>query len=252
MQVNSTNSAFGESQISLNKAKEEEKTALKRIADKRPLEATDGSNLAIADSLLAQANSMAQGIRNANDAIGVLQIADATLSNVTATADRINELSVRLGNPVLTQDQRNMVINESQALTQSINDAVDQATFNGKNVFSGEMSFMTANGVESIMLQRPETGQMAVTNQQSVLDFLQQVNSKRVDIGSAQMGIESGINSSMVREVNVRAAEGNLQKDDLAENYNDLNRAILLGNATMFAQSHNAQYLKSRVDQLLA
>ncbi|HIS08831.1 MAG TPA: flagellin [Candidatus Scatomorpha intestinipullorum] len=240
-----------ESLINLNKAKEEEEKALQKISSPRPIESTDGASLAIANALLAQANSMSQGIRNANDALGVLQIADGTLSTLTDSAIQINELSVALGNPALNSSQRAMIQNEATALTQSMNDAVSQATFNGKNVFSGQMSFVTGNGTESINLQAPNTANLSVNNQQSILDFIEQVGMSRADIGAAMNGIQSGINSSMNTVVNLKAAEGNLLDDDLAENYNELNTAKLKANAALYAVSFNNQYLQSRLDSLL-
>lgn len=245
------NTGVNESLVSLNKAKEEEKDSIKKIASPRPIESIDGASLAIANELLAQANSMSQGIRNANDALGVLQIADGALSNITDSAIKMNELSVALGNPALNSDQRAMIESESQALTRSMNDAVSQATFNGKNVFGGQMSFMTGSSLVDINLQSPNTSGLQVTNQQSILDFIDNVNSKRGDIGSVMNKIESGINSDMNTVVNLKAAENNLQDNDLAENYNELNTAKLKENASLYAASLNTQYLQSRFNALL-
>ncbi|MCH5323012.1 MAG: flagellin [Helicobacter sp.] len=243
--------ATNESLISLNKAKDEESKVLKRIAAQRPIEATDGSSLAIADALLSQFNSMAQGVRNANDALGILQIADGALSNITDSAIRINELSVQLGNPTLNQDQRNMIQSQVNALTQSMNDAVGQASFNGKSVFSGQMDFLTGSGITSINLQAPNTSGIDVNNQDSILSFMTNVNLLRADIGAAMNGIQAGVNSNMNTLVNLKAAESGLMYDDLAQNYNDLNRATLLANASLYASSFNTNYLQSRLDALL-
>lgn len=250
MKIGNTQSA-NESLISLNKAKEDEKSALKKISSQRPLEATDGASLALANALLAQANSMSQGIRNANDALGVMQIADATLSNITDSAIRMNELSVALGNPALNNEQRAMIESEANALTQAMSDATNQAVFNGKNVFSGQMSFVTGNGTESINMQAPNVSDLSVNNQQSILNFINNVNMSRADIGSAMNGIQSGVNASMNTVVNLKAAEGGLMKDDLAENYNQLNNAKIRENASLYAASFNTQYLQSRLDALL-
>lgn len=250
MKIGNTQST-NESLISLKKAKDEEKDALKKIASPRPLEATDGASLAIANALLAQANSMSQGVRNANDALGILQIADATLSSITDSAIRMNELSVALGNPALNSDQRAMIQSEASALTQSMQDATSQAVFNGKNVFSGQLSFVTGSGTASINLQAPNVTDLSVNNQQSILDFIQRVGIERANIGSAMNGIQSGINASMNTIVNLKVAEGGLMKDDVAENYNQLNSAKLKENATLYANSFNTKYLQNRLDALL-
>ena len=144
-----------------------------------------------------------------------------------------------------------MIENQAATLTQSMNNSVSQATFNGKNVFSGQMSFVTGNGTQSINLQAPNTDSLSVNNQQSILDFINNVNSKRADIGAAMNGVQSGINTSMNTIVNLKAAESNLQSNDLAENYNALNTAKLKENAALYANAFNTQNLQNRLDVLL-
>lgn len=237
--------------VGLNKAREEEKNALKKIASPRPIEATNGAGLAIANELLAEANSISQGVRNANDALGVMQIADATLSSITDSAVRMNELSVALGNPALNSDQRAMIQSEANALTRSMRDATSQAVFNGQNVFGGQMSFVTGSGMTSINMQAPNVADLNVNNQQSILSFIERVNMQRANIGSAMNGIQSGVNASMNTIVNLKAAESGLMQNDIAENYNELNSAKLKENAALYVNSFNAKYLQSRLDSLL-
>ncbi len=92
---------------------------------------------------------------------------------------------------------------------------------------------------------------LTVNNQQSILDFINNVNSKRADIGAAMNGVQSGINTSMNTIVNLKAAESNLQSNDLAENYNTLNTAKLKENAALYANAFNTQNLQNRLDVLL-
>ena len=79
----------------LEQAQANSAKALNNISAQRALSGIDSANLAIADSLRSQSSTLEQGIANANDAIGILQIADSTLANITQSADRIGELSVR-------------------------------------------------------------------------------------------------------------------------------------------------------------
>lgn len=235
-----------------NKAKEEEKKALENIAAMRALRSTDGASMMIADSLLSQISGLTQGVRNANDAIGVLQIADSTLSNMTVSADRINVLSVKLGNPALNADQRAMIQSETNALKQSMRDSVMQASFNGKNVFASEMTFVTGNDSSvTVNLNAPNSSLVDVNHQQSILDFMNNVNMERANIGSIMNGIQHGINSNLVTIVNLSASESNQQDNDVAENYNKLNHAKLKKNASLYANSFNAKYLRGKVNSLL-
>lgn len=251
MQVNTFNTNASNANYYLDKARENAQLALGNIAMQRPLDSTNSSNMAIADALRNQSTAIEQGVANANDAIGVLQIADGALNNITKTADRINELSVSMNNPALGEKEKNMIRNEANALTRSINDSVNSASFNGKNVFSGNMEFLTGNGSANIALNAPNTSQMSVDNQQSVLDFISSVNSLRSDIGSAQQGIMSGINDSMNTNVWIKSSESGLQNNDIAKNSNDINKANLQINSSNYAMAFNIQNLQSQMSRLL-
>ena len=76
----------------LEQARNNGAKALNNISAQRALSGVDSANLTIADSLRSQSSTLEQGVANANDAIGILQIADSTLANITQSADRIGEL----------------------------------------------------------------------------------------------------------------------------------------------------------------
>ncbi|RAX58155.1 flagellin [Helicobacter monodelphidis] len=235
-----------------NKAKEEENKSLENIAAMRALNGMDGASMMIADSLLSQISGLTQGIKNANDAIGMLQIADSTLNNMTLTADRINVLSVQLGNGALNETQKAMIQSETNALRTSMKDSVMQASFNGKNVFASEMTFVTGNDSSvTLNVNAPNTSSVDVNNQSSILRFLDNVNMERANIGAIMNGIEHGVNSNLVAIVNLTASESNQQDNDVAENYNEANQAKLKQNAALYANSFNTQYLQQKVNTLL-
>lgn len=238
------------------KAKTAQDKALQNISATRALSGTDSANLVIADSLLSQANTINQGISNANDAIGMLSIADSTLSNLTQSADRLNELSVAMNNPILSNRERSMIQSEASALTDSMKQSLSNASFNGKNVFGGNMEFQTGNGVESINLSqnaiRGGIESLNVNDQSSIESFISNVNSMRSDIGSAQNGILAGINSSLEQHVALMSSENNLQNNDMALNINNQKQNQTLLNAAILAQAHNTENLKNQMDRLLA
>ena len=131
-----TNNPSGLQQSNLfAEAKKPGDKALQNIAAIRAISGIDGANLAIADGLRTQANSIEQGVSNAYDAIGVLQIADASLKGIEDSAAQLAELSVQKNNALLSEPQRRMINNEANALIAGINDSFANAHFNGTNVF---------------------------------------------------------------------------------------------------------------------
>ncbi|MBX1886716.1 flagellin [Campylobacter peloridis] len=234
----------------VNQAQKNQEKALENIAAIRAIDGTDGSNLAIADSLRSQYGTIDQGILNAYDSIGVLQIADSALNNITATADRLNELSVRSNSAALNDRQKSMLNTEATKLVSSINDAFSNATFNGKNVFQS-MDFVVGAGVESINLNQPSTANLSLENQDGIRSFLDQVGSLRADIGAGINAINSNINSSLQTSISTKEAESNLQNNDLAKNINDFNADYLKENAYLFANAHSNVALQTKLASLL-
>ncbi|AJC88993.1 flagellin [Campylobacter lari] len=234
----------------LNQAQKSQEKALENIAAMRAIDGSDGANLAIADSLRSQYSTIDQGILNAYDSVGVLQIADSTLNNISATADRLNELSVRSNNAALNDRQKSMLNTEANKLISSINDAFSNATFNGKNVFQS-MDFVVGSGVESINLNQPSTANLSLENQNGIRDFQDQVGSLRADIGAGINAIHSNINSSLQTSINTKEAESKLQNNDLAQNINDFNANYLKENAFLFANAHSNVMLQTKLASLL-
>ncbi|EAI8624430.1 flagellin [Campylobacter lari] len=234
----------------LNQAQKSQEKALENIATIRAIDGSDGANLAIADSLRSQYSTIDQGILNAYDSIGVLQIADSTLNNISATADKLNELSVRSNNAALNDRQKSMLNSEASKLVTSINDAFSNATFNGKNVFQS-MDFVVGTGVESINLNQPSTANLSLENQDGIRDFQDQVGSLRADIGAGINAIHSNINSSLQTSINTKEAESKLQNNDLAQNINDFNANYLKENAFLFANAHSNVMLQTKLASLL-
>ncbi|CAD7289478.1 Secreted flagellin C [Campylobacter majalis] len=254
MKVNATNS--NQYLNNANQAKTAGEKALSNIAATRALSGVDGADMIIADSLLSQSNVLNQGIANANDAIGMLNIADSTLSNLTQSADRLNELSVRANNPALSDREQVMLRNEAQALTDSMNQSVANASFNGKNVFGGNMEFYTGSSSQNINLdQNSITGAISsldINSQQSIQDFMSSINSMRADIGASQNALVENITNSLTQSVALRQAESGMRNDDVAVNMADKNQADMNLNAAILAQSHNVNNLKLQLDRLLA
>ena len=252
MQINGTSVGSG---YNVSQRSEEQKThqekALQNISAARALSGIDGANLAIADSLLSQSNTLEQGIANANDAIGMLNIADSTLSNLSQSANRINELSVSLGSAALNSDQRSMIQKEISSLSHSMSQSVQNATFNGKSVFGSELNFVTGEGVQSINLSTESITNVAMDGS-NANDIMQNINSLRTNLGSAQNGIAAGINASIAQSIALRQSESGLQNNDIAKNVNDLQQANLNIDASILAQVHNISNLQSQMDRLLA
>lgn len=234
----------------LNNAQKSQDKVLENIAAVRAISGIDSANLAIADSLRSQSSTIDQGVANSYDAIGVLQIADASLTNISQSADRLSELSVRMNSGIMTDAQKTMLRGEATRLTESINDSFNNATFNGKNVFQ-TMEFVVGSGTETINLNSLSTDGLSIDNQESIASFTDQLANLRSEIGSGINTLTSNINSSVQNSINTKAAENNLLNNDMAKNINDFNAAYLKENAAAFAAAQSNIMLQSKIASLL-
>ncbi|HED4392139.1 TPA: flagellin C [Campylobacter coli] len=234
----------------LNNAQKASEKALENIAAVRVISGIDSANLAIADSLRSQSSTIDQGIANAYDAIGVLQIADASLTNISQSADRLNELSVKMNNAALSDSQKSMLRTEATRIQESINDSFNNATYNGKNVFQ-TMNFVVGSGTETTNLNPLTTSGLSIDNQDSITNFMDQLGALRSEIGSSINAITSNINASVQNSINTKAAENNLLNNDMAKNVNDFNSNYLKENAAAFVAAQSNMQLQSKIASLL-
>ncbi|EBF6032893.1 flagellin [Campylobacter coli] len=234
----------------LNNAQKASEKALENIAAVRAISGIDSANLAIADSLRSQSSTIDQGIANAYDAIGVLQIADASLTNISQSTDRLNELSVKMNNAALSDSQKSMLRTEATRIQESINDSFNNATYNGKNVFQ-TMNFVVGSGTETTNLNPLTTSGLSIDNQDSITNFMDQLGALRSEIGSSINAITSNINASVQNSINTKAAENNLLNNDMAKNVNDFNSNYLKENAAAFVAAQSNMQLQSKITSLL-
>jgi len=95
----------------------------------------DAAGLAIASGLDADSRIYGQGIRNVNDAISVLEIADSGLQGLQDLLTRQRELAEQAANGVYTLAQRKALHVEANALVDEFNRIVESLEFNGRDVF---------------------------------------------------------------------------------------------------------------------
>ncbi len=99
----------------------------------------DAAGLAVSSSLSARSRVYSQSIRNANDGISALNIADSALSQLSSIATRLQELANSSANGSLGRVQRVSNDKEATALTDEFNRIVATTTFNGRVLIDGRL-----------------------------------------------------------------------------------------------------------------
>ncbi len=102
--------------------------------------ADDAAGLAIRELMRADIKSMNQGVRNANDAISMIQVADGALGIIDEKLIRLKELAMQASTGTYSSDQRLMIDSEYQAMCSEITRIANATDFNGIHLLNGHLS----------------------------------------------------------------------------------------------------------------
>jgi len=97
----------------------------------------NAAGLSVAEQLRAQANGLAQGNRNINDGISLLNIAEGGLIEIQNMLQRLRELSIQASTATVSDDQREYIQLEVNQLTDEIDRIAASTKFNGRSMLNG-------------------------------------------------------------------------------------------------------------------
>jgi flagellin len=115
-------------------------TAQKRLATgfRVTSAADDAAGLGISEGLRSQIGGMTQAIRNAQDGVGVLQLADGALGDMTSLLDRMRDLAVQAGNSgALNASATATIQREIDQLGAQLDQIAHRTTFDGIPLLDG-------------------------------------------------------------------------------------------------------------------
>ncbi|WP_018125905.1 flagellin [Desulfovibrio oxyclinae] len=102
--------------------------------------ADDAAGLAIRELMRSEINSINQGVRNANDAISMIQTADGALQVIDEKLIRMKELAMQASTGTYNSDQRLIIDSEYQAMSSEITRIANATDFNGIYLLNGNLS----------------------------------------------------------------------------------------------------------------
>ena len=99
--------------------------------------ADDAAGLAISERFNSQVRGLNQSVRNANDAVSLVQVAESALQETTAILQRIRELAVQAASDVNTLKDREAIQDEIGQLQDELRRIGETTTFNQQNILDG-------------------------------------------------------------------------------------------------------------------
>lgn len=215
--------------------------SLKQLASGSKLNsaADDAASLAIANNFGAQVREAGQSIMNANDSIGMIQIAEGAVSGINDNMDTIRDLTLRASSPAMNSANRASIQNEINDLMKSSTQMANTSSYNGISLLDGSDGSLA--NVSSIL--NTEIDVSAEGGLEAALESIDTVRNSlgtiRSDFGSSQNQLLSEIRNTSVFQVNAASAESNLRDVDFAQESANFSQANLMSQVGSFAQSQS-------------
>jgi flagellin len=135
--LNNLNAVYAEN--SLNSTNNSLTTILQQLSSGSRINsgADDAAGLSLVNGLQANSQALTQSATNATEGVGLLQVADGALSQVTNLLNRAVTLATETSNGTLNTSQSAAANQEYQSILSEINNIGSTTTYNQNQVFTG-------------------------------------------------------------------------------------------------------------------
>ncbi len=139
MAVVNTNIAASIAQAALARNERSLNDAMEQLSTGRKINSAsdNAAGLAITTRMTSQIRGLDQAIRNAHDAVSMVQTAEGALDEVTAMLQRIRELALQAGTGSTAAADRTFLNEEYKALMLEIDRIADGTEWNGRKILNG-------------------------------------------------------------------------------------------------------------------
>ena len=103
--------------------------------------ADDAAGLAIANRMTSQIKALNQSVRNANDAISMMQTAEGATKEITNMLQRMRELAVQAANDTYGSTDRTAISVEIGELQAEVTRIAGNTQWNGMSILSGDTAY---------------------------------------------------------------------------------------------------------------
>jgi len=259
MRINTNIASMNAQQIS-NNTNKEIGNSLEKLSSGHAINkaSDDAAGLAIADNLRTQATSLNQAVKNANSGVAMIQMADKALDEVSNILDTIKGKAVQAANGDTSTTGLANIKADIKALLDNVTDIFQDTKYNDTALLNrsagaalkfqtGELSgqdvSVAGSGLTSVSALGLSSGAALAsaadaTALMTLVDTaLDTLNTKRADLGSGQLKLESSVRSNQVAVVSLQNAESVIRDTDYAAESANFNKLNIISQAGMYAVS---------------
>ena len=218
--------------------------------------ADDAAGLAVGNKVQSQLRGIEMGIRNSNDAIALLETADAGYATSVSILQRMREIAVQMSNDVYTDDDRTNADLEFAALELASTSISDDTKFNETALLDGtfvgtmrigndDLEVMTiildaSDALSGNSIDTQANAQNAVTNIATAINTL---SGAQADVGSYINRLQFNVSNLSQAAVVAEKTLGTIMDADYAKETSNLAKNQILSQAatSMLAQANQSK-----------
>ncbi|GIU50226.1 flagellin [Shewanella sairae] len=256
-----TNVTSMKAQKNLNTSSQGLATSMERLSSGLRINSAkdDAAGLAISNRLDSQVRGLDVGMRNANDAISIAQIAEGAMQEQTNMLQRMRDLTIQSSNGANSADDIAALKKEIDALAEEITAIGNTTAFGNTKLLTGDFSAGKSFQVghqkgEDISVQVSElnsttlsVGGLTLTSsatRQSALgkidNAIKSIDNQRADLGAVQNRLAHNISNSANTQANVADAKSRIVDVDFAKETAAMtkNQVLQQTGSSMLAQAN--------------
>lgn len=155
MAVVNTNISASIAQAALARNERELTAAMEQLSTGKKINsaADNAAGLAITTRMTSQIRGLDQAIRNAYDAVSMVQTAEGALDEITAMLQRMRELAIQSGTGTTDAVDRTYLNQEYVALRAEIDRVADNTEWNGRVILNGNAGASAGGSLSAVTFQ---------------------------------------------------------------------------------------------------
>jgi len=236
--LTNTQSLAAQRQLTINT--ENQRNSLEHLASGRRINkaADDAAGLAISDKMAGHIRSLRQDLRNSQDAIGMIQVSEGAMQEISNILVRMRELSIQAASDTIGDRERAFIQKEVDQLTQETDRIALSTEFGGRKLLDGEGDVLQvqvgifnsetdrfqidtsklnvktdALGVDGLSVV---TRDEAAENLDKIDEAIRVLSENRAEVGAVQNRLQSTVNNLRLYEENLTGAKSRISDVDFA------------------------------------
>ena len=215
--------------------------------------ADDAAGLAIRELMRSDITALNQGVRNANDAISLIQTADGAMEPIDEKLIRMKELAEQAATGTYNSDQRLIIDSEYQAMASEITRIASATDFNGISLLNGNLSSSSYDGSGLT-----STGQLHIhfgSGNDSAQDYYEirigSVSAKSLGLGNTATGNGASISTQQAAQDALEAIDNAIiSKDQIRASLGAMQNRLEATITNLETQSENLSAAESRISDV--